>query len=418
MKRNRKGKLRKLYLITAVACVFVLVAGLVACAPRDNEPTSKDAEIIPEEDDFGVITAEEWSGLYPLQYSTLMENEENSPDSGKANYLETYPALNTMYKGYGFSKGYDEAASHSYTLESIASTPRVNDTTLANCLTCKTPQFTAMVNSQGEDVYALSFSEVVGLMTEPISCYNCHENDPTSLTLTHEYFIDSIGEDAGNVPIAAQTCGQCHNEYYFETDKSTTNPYTGTSEMTPDAILSYYDEMGFKDWEHPDTGAPMIKVQHPEFEFVYGGEQSRMAVMGFACSDCHMETLEAEDGSRYSSHNLVSPLESEVLLEKCGICHDDISSEVAEWQEQVTSREIAISEKIERYINALAACKDALSDEVLVRAQTLHRNAQFYWDFVMVENSEGAHNPTLANETLDKAEAAVDEGLALIAQFA
>lgn len=412
--RDGRSKCKKLCLVAAVVCTFSLVAGLVACAPRNNDPTSKDAEIIPEEDEFGVVTAEEWSGLYPLQYSTLMENESNSPDSGKDNYLETYPALNTMYKGYGFSKGYDEAASHSYTLESIKSTPRVNDKTLANCLTCKTPQFTAMVNSQGEGVYALSFSEMVDLMTEPISCYNCHENDPTSIALTHEYFIDSMGLDTDNVPVEAQTCGQCHNEYYFETDKSTTNPYTGLSEMTPDVILAYYDSMGFSDWEHPDTGAPLIKVQHPEFETVYGGEQSQMASMGFACSDCHMETLTAEDGSKYSSHNLVSPLESEVLLEKCGICHDDISSEVAEWQEQVTAREQAISEKIVRYINALAACKDTLSVDELERAQTLHRNAQFYWDFVMVENSEGAHNPMLANETLDKAEAAVDEGLLLI----
>ena len=411
----RRNKRKKLQLALAVGCSVALVAALAACAPRENEPASKDADTTPVADEYGVITAEEWSGLYPLQYSTIMENEENSPDSGKHDYLETYPALNTMYKGYGFAKGYDEAASHSYTLHSVTNTPRVNDKTLANCLTCKTPQFTAMVNSQGEGAYALSFSELAAQMTEPVSCYNCHGNDPTGLELTHEYFAASMGSDTANVPIEAQTCGQCHNEYYFETDKSTTNPYTGLAQMTPDAILAYYDAMGFKDWEHPDTGAPMIKVQHPEFEFIYGGEQSQMAAMGFACSDCHMETLTADDGSKYSSHNLVSPLESEVLLQKCGVCHDDITSEVAEWQEQVTTREIAISEKIERYTLALAECKDTLSAEDLAQAQKLQRNAQFYWDYVMVENSEGAHNPMLANETLDKAEAAVDAGLALIA---
>ena len=30
------------------------------------------------------------------------------PNSGKKNYLETYPALNTMYKGYAFALGYDQ----------------------------------------------------------------------------------------------------------------------------------------------------------------------------------------------------------------------------------------------------------------------------------------------------------------------
>ena len=408
----RKNK--KLQLVAATVCAIAVIAGMTACAPRENSPTSKDAELAPSVDEYGIVTGEEWSGLYPLQYASMMENESNSPE-GKHNYLETYPALNTMYKGYGFAKGYDEAASHSYTLHSVTNTPRVGDATLANCLTCKTPQFTAMVNSQGESAYALSFSEVSAAMTESISCYNCHGNDPTQLELTHEYFVAAMGDDGDSVPLESQTCGQCHNEYYFETDKSTTNPYTGLDQMTPDAILAYYDAMGFKDWEHPDTGAPMIKVQHPEFEFIYGGEQSQMGAMGFACSDCHMETKTADDGSKYSSHNLVSPLESEILLEKCGVCHDDISAEVADWQEQVTAREIAISEKIERYVIALAACKDTLSAEDLAEAQKLQRHAQFYWDYVMVENSEGAHNPMLANETLDKAEAAVDAGLALIA---
>ncbi len=410
MKKNKK-----LQLAVASVCAIALVVGLTACAPRENTPSSKDSEVMPTVDEYGIVTAEGWSGLYPLQYSSLMENDSNSPDSGKHNYLETYPALNTMYKGYGFAKGYDEASSHNYTLYSVINTPRVGDATLANCLTCKTPQFTAMVNSQGESAYALKFSDLASEMTEPISCYNCHGNDPTQLELTHEYFVASMGSDLNNAPIESQVCGQCHNEYYFETDKSTTNPYTGLAQMTPDAILAYYDAKGFKDWEHPDTGAPMIKVQHPEFEFLYGGSQSQMASMGFACSDCHMETRTAEDGSKYSSHYLTSPLESNILLEKCGVCHDDITAEVAAWQKQVTDREIAISEKIERYTQQLAAAKDSLSAEKLAEAQKLQRHAQFYWDYVMVENSEGAHNPMLANETLDKAEACVDAGFALLA---
>ena len=65
-------------------------------------------------------------------------------------------------------------------------------------------------------------------------------------------------------------------------------------------------------------------------------------------------------------------------------------------------------------ISELAAKKDSLSPEVLAEAQRMHREGQFYWDFVMVENSEGAHNPELTNAILDKAEAAIDNGFALI----
>ena len=38
----------------------------------------------------------------------------------------------------------------------------------------------------------------------------------------------------------------------------------------------------------------------------------------------------------------------------------------------------------------------------------------FYWDFVFVENAEGAHNSALAASCLDKAEAALAEAEALL----
>ena len=65
-----------------------------------------------------------------------------------------------------------------------------------------------------------------------------------------------------------------------------------------------------------------------------------------------------------------------------------------------------------------AAAKKAdgsLAGDDLAKVQDLQRTAQFYWDFVMVENSEGAHNPDLTFDTLDKSEAAVDEALAMLA---
>ena len=50
---------------------------------------------------------------------------------------------------------------------------------------------------------------------------------------------------------------------------------------------------------------------------------------------------------------------------------------------------------------------DAQLDEV----RSLARDAQFYWDFVFVENSEGAHNSALTYQCLDKAEALATKAL-------
>lgn len=440
-----KTKRNKLAVWTASVCAFGMVMGLAACAPQTTETTGSKADentqqvATPEPDKFGVVTAAQWKDTYPDQYASYMANEANEPlqnGGDKHNYLELYPALNTMYKGYAFALGYDEAASHVYALQSVKETPRTTKKEqLAGCITCKTPQFTKMVETEGEGVYKEKFNDLIGQFDEPISCYNCHENDPMTLNVTGSYFATALDKDAGpdsKVPMNAQVCGQCHDEYYFDSEtKATSNPYKGLDQMTPDAILATYDAMNFKDWNHPDTFAPMIKVQHPEFETTYGGEQSPMAKMGYGCADCHMGSAEGANGT-YTSHNWVSPLENKQLLESdCSKCHDDLEKQVREIQANEEERVTAISEKIEemtnkiaeKYADEVAAMKAASEAKTeipapsadLAKLQKLQRNAQFYWDFVMVENSEGAHNSKLTNETLDKAEACVDEALAMLA---
>lgn len=368
----------------------------------------------PTPDEFGVITAAMWKDTYPEQYETYMENQANSPE-GKIDYLEEYPELKSMYEGYGFAKGYDEAASHNYTLDSIKATPRVNEKTLANCITCKTPQFTAMVNAEGEETYTKPFADLIDQFNEPISCYNCHENDPETVTVTQQHFQRALGEDADKAPAASEACGQCHNEYYFAPDtKYTTNPYEGLEGMGAEEILAYYDELGFSDWEHPTTGAAMLKAQHPEFETIYGASPSNMANMGYSCADCHMETTTDANGNEVSSHLLINPTESETIMAKCQPCHEDLAGQITDWQTQVTDREHELAGRIAEYIELLGSKKDSLDAETLAEAQNIHRQAQFYWDFVMVENSEGAHNPTLALENLDKCEALLDQGFELL----
>ena len=421
---------RSTFKTAAVAAGTVaLVAALAACAPAAQEPAAapsggeSDAPAAaapaetPEPDSFGVVVAESWKDIYPNEYQTYMANESNSPQ-GKQDYLTEYPELVTMYAGYGFAKGYDEAAGHPYSLQSVAETPRVNENTLANCITCKTPQYTAMVNSEGDSAYQKPFAEVLMQMTEPISCYNCHENDPTKTTVTQKFFVNSMGSDVDKVSTDSQVCGQCHNEYYFAPEtKATTNPYTGLEGMTAEAILAYYDEMGFKDWEHTETGAPMLKAQHPEFETIYGGAQSSMAKQGYSCSDCHMGTTKNADGKEFDNHNWSSPLDNEELIANdCSQCHADIKAEVAAKQKVAIDRVNSIGNKLVTLNNKLSeiVANGSMGEDQLNKLRDLNRTAQFYWDWVMVENSDGAHNSALAQDTLNKSEAAVDQALAQI----
>lgn len=411
---------KKIALTVLVLGVFMFAAVFAACQPAQTNTEDSAAQIAtPEPDSFGVITAASWAETYPDVYASYQANITNAPGGSKHSYLELYTALSTLYSGSPFSKGYDEAASHLFSLESVGATPRINEKSVAACITCKTPQFTALVNANGDAEYSKLFSETFPLMTEPISCYNCHDNDPTALTVGNQFFVKALGSDSSQVPEAAQVCGQCHNEYYFNPeDKVPTLPYSGLSEMNPTSMLAYYDEIGFSDWLYPGTDSPMLKAQHPEFETIYGGStMSSMAKLGYACADCHMGTMTNDAGEEYVSHEWQSPLENKQLLEStCNTCHDDLAAEVKGWQDASELRVVAISFKIEELAKGMVTkvADGTLSGDKLATLQKLHRQTQWYWDFVMVENSEGAHNPDFSNQTLDTSEKLVDEALALL----
>ena len=48
--------------------------------------------------------------------------------------------------------------------------------------------------------------------------------------------------------------------------------------------------------------------------------------------------------------------------------------------------------------------ENTLSEKELAEVRENFRSAQWYWDFVFVENGDGAHNKTLATKCLDSAE--------------
>ena len=220
-----KAKKTKRIAWVSVLCAFGLAFGLTACAQNANKvgnaddkattkPVAQKVEATPETDSYGVVDADSWAQYYPNQYKTYEQNSTNNSE-GKTDYLKLYPALNTMYKGYAFALGYDEAQGHTQSLDTVKETPRTQKKEqLANCITCKTPQFTATVNSGNTEINKQKFNDTIGQYTENISCYNCHENDPTQLVVTNKFFITSLGDDATNykkAPLESQTCGQCHN---------------------------------------------------------------------------------------------------------------------------------------------------------------------------------------------------------------
>ena len=426
---NKKQENKYLWPVLGIALLALFLGSLYSSGKdfqRENLFASKAVSAISEIDvpevpnvtpsrDNGVVTAAEWASYYPNEYATYMKNADNTGAAdGRIKYTETNPDIQILYQGMGFAFDYTEAIGHNYTLDDIAETTRPHK--LANCLTCKTPDYSALVNALGTDAYKMDFEEAYAKVEEPISCYTCHANEPGTIHIVHDYMDRAMSDEiaSGDANAADIVCAQCHIEYYFDSStKATLTPYTDLAGIHPDAILKFYNDMGFVDYTNENTGVGQIKVQHPEFETFYGEGSQHVGM--YTCADCHMSfDYDETTADPYVDHELISPLNNAALLQnQCSLCHADLKSTVKEIQAEITARENEISALLVEINQKLAkAISDGSLDEATIDTiRSLDRDAQFYWDFVFVENSEGAHNSALSTQCLDKAESLARQAL-------
>ena len=426
-KRNQAAKLIIGTVIVIIAVLFLagIVSGhnlLYKGAPLSREDIDYLQAEAPTASGYdGTITAADWNALYP---DIVFSMDANSSNDEIVDYLKLDPYLVEIYEGFGFAKEYGSARGHSYTLEDVAHTARPHP--LANCLTCKTPNFTKLVQDTGVSAYKLPFDDVLAEIQEKgeaVSCYTCHGNNAGNggeIVITHTYVEKALGANAAEIDPATLSCGQCHIEYYFTPDeKETMMPYHSVAEMTPEAIYDYYTALGYSDWTQESTGAKMLKAQHPEMETYLLGKHAG----SLNCADCHMPVEEnTKTQTVFHSHLLVSPLENKTLLETCLRCHtnmkstDEMVTFVRNIQARITDEETRVGNLLMKFKQTLAAANQAgtLSEEQLDEVRELYRKAQWFFDFCYVENAEGAHNSDLATRCLYTSEQLIKQGMTLL----
>ena len=376
-----------------------------------NQPVQERAfeplvEIAPMEPD-----SEKWGVNFPNQYTTFMKTETNNIDTTYAgssafSWLERDPRQVILFAGYGFSKDYNDDRGHANALEDVRATKRVNEKTPGTCYSCKSSNNPGLWDELGMAQFdKMLFSELGQSIDEPIGCANCHEAGTMRLIVTNpalQEALESLGQDWETFTrqeMRTVVCANCHVEYYFAGEgKYLTFPWSDGTDVY--SIIEYYEALGFKDWEYPEAGTPMLKAQHPEYEFFTADSTHYKA--GVSCSDCHMPYVR-EGASKYSTHDVHSPLLNPE--QACGQCHTDseyVVRRVNVIQEQVATTKIATEDAIVDAINAikLAAANPNVDQELLNQARNLHRKAQFMWDFVSAENSTGFHNPEYALKLL------------------
>src|SRR5690606_34708391 len=155
---------------------------------------------------------------------------------------------------------------------------------------------------------------------------------------------------------------------------------------------AYYREVDHADWTHAQTGARMLKAQHPEFEMWNQGIHARS---GVACADCHMPYIRV-GATKISDHHVRSPVLN--INRACQPCHKFPEEELRARVYAIQDRTFALRgrglDAVTALIADLEAAKNAgRSDAELAAARELHRQSQFYLDFVEAENSMGFHAP-------------------------
>ncbi|MEW5989105.1 MAG: ammonia-forming cytochrome c nitrite reductase subunit c552 [Chloroflexota bacterium] len=411
MKRNRP-----ILLIVAFLVGAALMAGLAALLTniqqRKNEALEFPLKVVPIADDE--LDPAAWGQNFPRQYDSFSHTEDTTiqtPYGGSVLYskLERYPAMIRLWAGYAFSKDHNEERGHYYMTLDQKNTQRVQLVSQPGaCINCHAAEAPSLIAELGwENFNHTPYNDLKDRLQIGPSCADCHDPQTMALRLTRPALINALAEQgidwtqAGRQEMRTYVCAQCHVEYYFKGDnKVLTFPWS--QGLTIDDIEAHYDAYEFKDWQHAESGAPMIKIQHPEYEMFSTGLH---ASSGVACADCHMPYVR-EGAVKVSDHWLRSPLVN--IAQACQTCHRQDEAALEQRIHTIQDRTAALlrqtEEAIVEAIDAIVAAQAAgATDEQLAEARQLHRRASLRWDFVSSENSTGFHSPQEAARVLAEA---------------
>jgi len=258
----------------------------------------------------------------------------------------------------------------------------------------------------------------------PVSCIDCHDPETMSLRITRPGFMLGMAdlaksdEPVPHMPSVEQwrkgdraepynpnelatrqemrsfVCGQCHVEYYCANKTTLTFPWghglkVEQIEQTWEE-MSFPDGSEFYDYKHGETGAPLFKAQHPEFELWSQGIHARS---GVSCADCHMP-YERVGAMKLSNHTVRSPMEN--VNNACQTCHNVPEQELRDRVKTIQNRTTVLMERaaeaMTQMLDAIMEAKAAgATDEQLADVFEMQRKAMWRLDYISSENSKGFH---------------------------
>jgi nitrite reductase (cytochrome c-552) len=421
--------------VSGLAC-FAVAMLLTNIFERKQEALSTFVRVVEIDDDTPDPAL--WGKNFPQHYDDYLKtadmeqtlhggseaipnvpSDEDPRNVVSKSKLEAIPQLKRMWAGYAFARDFREERGHAYMLTDQLYTERQKVGQPGTCINCHASTYTAMKTLGDGDLHAgfdvlngMPYSEAKTHLDGPVGCIDCHNAESMALRVTRPAFVDAIAavkklegiEDydvntmATRQEMRTYVCGQCHVEYYFKGEGKTLT-YPWNRGLTVDDAWDYYEDAGFKDWTHAETGAPMLKAQHPEFELWSQGIHARS---GVTCADCHMP-YKRVGGMKVSDHQVRSPLLAP--NNACGNCHKYDDAELVARAESIQTRhrhlvDRALEALVELIDDIIAGAENGVAEEKLAAAKAWQRKASFYVDYIEAENSSGFHAPQEAARIL------------------
>lgn len=411
------------------AAITALLVNIFERKQEARDPFFRVVEITDETTDPAA-----WGKNFPIQYDSYQRTVDQvrtryggsealprTPDAADPrsivaqSRLEEDPRLRTMWAGYAFAVDFREERGHAYMLEDQTLTQRQQVTQQpGTCMHCHASVYVPYKRLGNGNLIAgfeamnqMPYAEARTKVEHPVACIDCHDPQTMALRVTRPGFIEGIrvvkasqgvvanaadydvNRDASRQEMRAYVCGQCHVEYYFKgPEKRLTYPWD--KGLKADEILAYYEENGFRDWVHAETGANALKAQHPEFEMWNQGVHAKS---GVTCVDCHMPYTRT-GGLKVTDHHVRSPLLN--INRACQTCHrwseDELRERVYTIQDRTYEMRNAAMDALVQLIDDIKRARAAGGPSAAIAAaQNFQRKAQFLLDFIEAENSMGFH---------------------------
>jgi len=395
------------------------MAAIIAMGFMANSISGKQAERValttsPVVKAEGVASKnDEWAKYFPRQYDSWKQTKENDKID---DMLEKKPQLSILWAGYGFAKDYNAPRGHFYAVQSNINSLRtgapVGPATgpmPTACWTCKSPDVPRVMDEEGENEYFTGkWARLGDQIVNPIGCADCHDSQTANLTISRPYLkraLEASGtnlDDVTHQDMRSLVCAQCHSEYYFkkteytdkdgkeQTAKVVTFPWA--EGLSAEAMETYYNNYGFKDWTHKISKAPMLKAQHPGYEMYKTGIHARRNV---SCADCHMP-YKQEGSVKFSDHHIASPLEN--IANTCLTCHKESEADFKEIVAGKLARkdqlmDIAMDNLGKAHLEAGKAWESGATEEEMAPVLELIRSGQWMWDYAIASHGSFYHAP-------------------------